>query len=268
MTVHYNQNHQAIPGPTQPIPSTAFDPSDSTEIYWLGNAGTLIHSHSTNLLIDPLLQGFDMKSLIEFPITTEQIHDIDGVLLTHIDSDHFSRPTCSALKPVVHRYHAVNYVADVLKEEGYPAEKHDIHDTFTVGDVSVQATPAKHDWQNYVKKWQYRTWKESDYCGYYLTCKEGTVWMVGDSKLLESQLHMKEPDVILFDFSDNEWHITLSGAIRLANTYPHARLICIHWGSVDAPDMTPFNGDPNRLQNSVIHPERILTLAPGEKFTL
>ena len=64
----------------------------------------------------------------------------------------------------------------------------------------------------------------------------------GDSRLLEEHLHMSAPDVILFDFADNDWHITLKGAIQLANTYPNSDLICIHWGCVDAPDMTPFNG--------------------------
>ena len=79
---------------------------------------------------------------------------------------------------------------------------------------------------------------------------------------------MPQPDVILFDFADNDWHITLKGAIQLANTYPHADLICIHWGSVDAPDMTPFNGNPQDLYQHVINPKRIYVLAPGEAYHL
>lgn len=79
---------------------------------------------------------------------------------------------------------------------------------------------------------------------------------------------MPEPDVILFDFADNEWHITLEGAIKLANTYPSADLICIHWGTVDAPEMTPFNGNPENLFERVVHPERIKVLAPGEAYKL
>ena len=79
---------------------------------------------------------------------------------------------------------------------------------------------------------------------------------------------MPEPDVILFDFAYNDWHITLEGAIRLANTYPNSDLVCIHWGSVDAPEMTPFNGNPENLYQRVTHPERIQVLAPGEAFTL
>ena len=68
---------------------------------------------------------------------------------------------------------------------------------------------------------------------------------------------MPEPDVMLFDFSDNSWHIGLDNAIKLANTYPHTDLILIHWGTVDAPDMDAFNGNPKSLEGRIINPERI-----------
>lgn len=55
---------------------------------------------------------------------------------------------------------------------------------------------------------------------------------------------MPQPDVIIFDFSDDGWHIGLEGAIKLVNIYPDARLILSHWGSVDAPDMKAFNANP------------------------
>lgn len=52
------------------------------------------------------------------------------------------------------------------------------------------------------------------------------------------------------DFSDNEWHITLEGTIKLCNAYPNAKLIPIHWGSVDAPDWSTFNGNPEELRKN------------------
>lgn len=79
---------------------------------------------------------------------------------------------------------------------------------------------------------------------------------------------MPAPDVILFDFSDNDWHIGLEGAVRLANTYPQAQLLCIHWGTVDAPDFTPFNANPQMLLDRVENPERVLALAAGHALTL
>ena len=79
---------------------------------------------------------------------------------------------------------------------------------------------------------------------------------------------MPEPGLIMLDFSDNEWHITFDGAVKLANAYPSARLLCIHWGTVDAPDWSTFNGDPRVLADHVTNPERVLAPLPGEIVTL
>lgn len=79
---------------------------------------------------------------------------------------------------------------------------------------------------------------------------------------------MPTPDAILFDFSDSRWHIGLEGAVKLANTYPTTPLILWHWGSVDAPNMKEFNGDPAELRAKIINPERALVLAPGEAWEL
>ena len=54
----------------------------------------------------------------------------------------------------------------------------------------------------------------------------------------------------------------------MANTYPNTPLLLHHWGSVDAPDFSPFNGDPATLHDRVTNPQRIHILAPGEPFTL
>lgn len=165
-------------------------------------------------------------------------------------------------------YTAPQYVAKVMNEEGIPGIGHDINDSFLVNDVKVTLTPAWHNWQNESKKYQYREWSKEDYCGYWIDTLDGTIWLPGDSRLLDEHLKMPNPDVIFFDFCDNEWHITLDGAIKLANTYLQADLICIHWGCVDAPDFSPFNGNPEVLVDKVTNPERIKVLAPGEKFIL
>ena len=85
---------------------------------------------------------------------------------------------------------------------------------------------------------------------------------------MEEQLNMEEPDVILFDFSDNEYHIGLENAYLLANTYSNSKLILIHWGTVDAPEQTPFNGNPQNIIDNVINSDRVIILAPGEEYVL
>lgn len=268
MDILKNQKGQAVPGPTRPMGPEAFAPRGDTLLHWMGNASIHLNSRGTNLMIDPLLEGFDMPLLIEMPIQPKEIPTLDGVLITHIDNDHFSRPTCKDVQPVCRSYHAPQYVAEVMRQEGLPGTGHAIGETFRVGNVAATLTPAEHNWQNESAKWHYREWKLEDYCGYWLDTPDGSIWLPGDSRLLESHLHMPQPDLILLDFSDNSWHITLEGAARLANAYPEADLVCIHWGSVDAPDWTTFNGNPEDLLSRVTHPERVHALAPGEPFVL
>lgn len=268
MKTKKNNKGQAVAPKTIPFKKEAFQTIDHTEIRWMGNASMMINSRGTNIMIDPLLEGFDMPLLIEMPILPQDIPTLDGILITHIDNDHFSIPTCKDVLSVCKSYHAPHYVSQEMKKENIPGIGHDINETFMINTIKIQLTPAKHNWQSQSPKYNYREWKEEEYCGYWIETEDGTIWLPGDSKLLDEHLHMPSPDVILFDFADNEWHITLEGAIKLANAYPDSDLICIHWGSVDAPTMTPFNGNPENLFQKIINPERIHVLSPGEPFQL
>lgn len=268
MNLFTSARGQAMPGQTRRLTRDDFGTRPDTAVTWLGNAGILLNSRGTTLMVDPLLQDFDMPLLITPPILPKEVPHLDAVLITHIDNDHFSRSGCVDMKGVCLSYHAPQYVADQITALGLVGTGHEIGESFTVGGVSATLTPAKHDWQNSSQKWGYRHWEEKDYCGYWFDTPDGSIWLPGDSRLLPSHLEMPQPDLILLDFSDNEWHITFEGAVRLANTYPDARLLCIHWGSVDAPDWSTFNGDPAKLVARVVNPERVLAPAPGETVIL
>ena len=88
---------QARAPQTRPFAAEAFAPQDGTVLRWLGMAGFLINSRDTTVMIDPLLGGFDMPVMIDFPITPETVPRLDAVLITHSDNDHFSVPTCRQL---------------------------------------------------------------------------------------------------------------------------------------------------------------------------
>lgn len=260
---------QAVAPQTIFMSQDDFKATNETKIFWLSSAGVMINSHGTILMIDPLLEGFDLPLLVEMPILPKDVPCLDGVLITHCDNDHFSRLTCQNLAPVTKAYHGPHYLAELFKAENLPGYGHDINETFTIGAVQIKLTPADHAWQNETSKYsKIRKYMFEDYCGYWLETPEGTIWMVGDSRLLKEHLQMPKPDVILFDFSDNVWHIGLDNAIKLANTYPDADLILIHWGTVDAPEMDAFNGNPEALYGQVVNPERIKVLAPGEAYVL
>jgi hypothetical protein len=59
---------QARTAETQPFGAEAFKAGDGTVLRWLGMAGFLINSHGTTVMVDPLLGGFDMPVMIEFPM--------------------------------------------------------------------------------------------------------------------------------------------------------------------------------------------------------
>lgn len=260
---------QAVAPKTIAISKEAFKSIDNTEIYWLSSAGIMINSHGTVIMIDPLLEGFDLPLLVDMPIMPKEVPNLDAVLITHCDNDHFSRITCKNLKKVCNEYHGPYYVSQLLKEEGLDGVGHDIYESFNIGNINIKLTPADHAWQNESSKYsKIRKFKFEDYCGFFIGTKEGTIWLPGDSRLLDEHLQMEEPDVIMLDFSDNSWHIGLDNAVKLANNYPNAQLILIHWGTVDAPNMNAFNGDPEILKKRVVNPERINILAAGEVFKL
>lgn len=260
---------QAVAPRTIPMDKKAFEKNHQTDIYWLSSAGIMINSHGSLVMIDPLLEGFDLPLLVDMPLYPKDVPHLDAVLITHCDNDHFSRMTCQNLSPVTDEFHGPHYLAELFHEEGLKGFGHDIGETFKIGSMKIRLTPADHAWQNEKKKYRdLREYKFEDYCGYWIETLEGSIWLVGDSRLLDEQLHMPTPDVILFDFSDNVWHIGLDNAITLANTYPQSDLILIHWGTVDAPDMDAFNGDPRSLQGRIVNPERIHIVAAGQPFHL
>ncbi len=248
---------------------SAFSLIDHTEVYWLGGGGAMINSRGTVILIDPLLKGFDMKILTEAPITTEDVPHADSIIITHCDNDHFSKPTLLDLKDRTASIHTTEYVAGLCEEIGIPAYGHEIGDTFSVGDIRITLTPADHAWQNDSPKHSaVRHYEMKDFCGFRLETPDGVIWMPGDSRLMEEQLHQPEMDLILMDISDSRWHIGIPGVLKMAEAYPHTPLLPIHWGCVDAPDWKEFNGDPEVIRAQILHPERFHVKAVGEPYVL
>src|SRR4051812_18758321 len=70
---------------TQPFGAEAFNASQETTIRWLGAAGFFINSRGTTVMIDPLLEGFDMPIMIDMPIAPKDVPHLDSVLITHSD---------------------------------------------------------------------------------------------------------------------------------------------------------------------------------------
>jgi L-ascorbate metabolism protein UlaG (beta-lactamase superfamily) len=263
------KKYQAKAPKTQFFGKEAFSSSKSTTIRWLGMAGFLINSRGTTLMVDPLLKDFDMPVMIDFPVRTEDVPKLDAILVTHSDNDHYSITTNRDLKNVTKEYHSTYYVDSLMKSVGLPSFGHNPGDKFKIGPVNVTMVAVDHAWQNAYPGTAKRTFKNEDCTGFMIETTDGKIWAQGDSRLLQEHLKINPaPDAILFDFSDSEWHFTFEGAVKIANAYPTTPLLLCHWGSVDAPDFAPFNGDPEKLKKHVTNPERIHVLAPGQPYIL
>lgn len=263
------KRYQAKAPPTVQIGNEAFVNSNSTSIRWLGMAGFLVNSRGTNFMIDPLLEGYDMPLLMDFPIKPKSVPQIDAVFVTHSDNDHYSVESCKDMSANVKEFHSTIYVDSLMRNDGLKSYGHYIGESFKVGKVGVQMTLADHAWQNNFPKPGQRYYSPGDACGFWFTTPDGAIWAPGDSRFMEEQLHMPIPDLILFDYSeDASFHSGLEGAVKIANAYPNTPLLLGHWGFVDAPDFIPFNGDPEKLKKLVKNPERIIVLAPGQPYVL
>jgi len=263
------KRYQAKAPLTQPFGKDAFAPTGKTTIRWLGMAGFLVNSRGTTFMIDPLLEGYDMPVLMDFPIKPKDVPHLDAVFATHSDNDHYSVETFKDLARVTKQFHSTVYVDSLMKNDGLHSYGHYIGDTFRVGKILVRLTLADHAWQNNFPKPGQRYYEPGDACGFWFNTPDGSIWAPGDSRFMQEQLHLPTPDVILFDYSeDAAFHSGLEGAVKIANTYANTPIILGHWGFVDAPDFIPFNGDPEHLKKLVVNPERIKVLAPGEAFIL
>jgi L-ascorbate metabolism protein UlaG (beta-lactamase superfamily) len=138
------QTQQARAPQTQPFGAEAFGPTDGTTLRWLGMAGFLINSRRTTIMIDPLLEGFDMPIMIDMPIAATDVPELDAILVTHSDNDHYSVPTCRALAAITRAYHSTGYVASLMQNERWPAHGHAIGDALDIGTVHLEPTPADH----------------------------------------------------------------------------------------------------------------------------
>ena len=61
-------------------------------------------------------------------IDVKDVPHVDAILVSHVDNDHYSRPTCRDLKDICKEYHTSYYVASLMKEEcGVDGIGHDQH---------------------------------------------------------------------------------------------------------------------------------------------
>ena len=68
-----NEKGQAVAPKTVIMTKKDFEDQGNTRVYWLGGGGAMINDRGTVIMIDPLLEGFDMPLLIDMPIDVKDV---------------------------------------------------------------------------------------------------------------------------------------------------------------------------------------------------
>ncbi len=262
--------------------SVAIDPGtlgtrEGTTVYWLGNAGALIDTRGTLLLIDPVITmtekegqpvietGHRLK--VNLPIEAKDLARVDAVLYTHADGDHFGRMTAEVLEANLSpSFYTTTPVKERLVQLGVPSDRISVvseGDSFTVGQVEVHVTPAMHDWNDR------SPWKREDCCGFLIRTQDGTIWHPGDSRLLDELLEVKGVDVLFFDVAVCNAHLGPDGSAKLAQTSGASDLIGYHYGTLDVPRGGAFGSEPEDCMDLVAGLDATMhLLGPGEPLRL
>jgi len=272
---------QAVAPPTKAIPPEAFEVSAETALWWLTNAGFLINSRGTTLMLDPAISlspdspethETGHRLLVPLPIEASQVPRLDAVLYTHTDEDHFAPETARRLARTGAVFAGPPPVARELSKLGLASDRIKVvraGESFQAGPVEIVPTRADHPWQLRDPDRFGRPFGPEDCCGYLLRTPDGVIWCPGDTRLMAEHLGMRGVDVLLLDVSRSEYHLGQEGAVRLANTLAAPHIIPYHYGSYDAPDHPAHNGDAMEV-GAQVHEAgpRFHVLGPGDRFVV
>lgn len=257
-----------------------FESKTDTRITWLGNAGFLINSRGTIILIDPLIStkpglphisecGLGLK--IDLPLTMKQLLRIDLVLYTHTDIDHLGPITAVALAKHRPVFIGTQSVSDCLIELGVGSDlivKGQVGQTIQSHDIDFTLTPADHPWQEKAVKPNRLPFEFGECCGFILQTRDGTLFFPGDTRLMKEHLLITDVDFLALDVSTDEYHLNSDGAVELANHLSSALIVPMHYGTFDS-EKPAHNGSPLTIINKITdYKKRVVTLSPGEVMVI
>ena len=79
-TVRTTTKGRQYPPEPSALTANAFGPQDFTTISWLGGAGFLLNARGTCIMVDPVLEGFDMPVVFDAPIAPADVPELDAHL--------------------------------------------------------------------------------------------------------------------------------------------------------------------------------------------
>ena len=269
-------------------PETHVAPEETVRMWWLGQAGFLIRTGVSTIVIDPYLSNslavkyagkqFPHTRLMPVPVDPRTLTDVTVVLCTHGHTDHIdpgSLPEIAQASPNA-RFLVPRSVTDIAVQRGAPGARTigldagdhlDLKEAEAAGvsarsldGLRVRAVPAAHE----------RLDKDSHgrhlYLGYVFSLHGITFYHSGDTVPFAGQVNLLRDlhiDVALLPINGRDpyrrdrgvpGNMTGAEAVELADQIGAQFLVCHHWGMFDFNTADPHSL-PARQVGKVVVPE-------------
>ena len=215
------------------------------KLTWFGHSSSLIQLGSSNVLIDPVLEGraspvsfVGPKRFAECPVTVEELPEINVLFISHDHYDHLEYSTIKKIHPKVKRFIVPLGIDRILTGWGVPAEKITAlnwWEEITLDGVSYALTPSQHYTGRNPLKANSTFWG-----GLFMNDGTHKVYYTGDGGYYDvfSRIYEKygAPDLMLADSGqyDPAWsmtHMFPEEAVQAAMDVQAKWYIPVHWGA-------------------------------------
>jgi L-ascorbate metabolism protein UlaG (beta-lactamase superfamily) len=240
--------------PSPPLPAEPFDISKWNRKYdlqfaWLGHSTFLIRFEDKVILTDPMFSQqagnygwFSPKRYSKTIASTDDLPDIDAVLITHNHSDHLDEDSVKALIPRTMYFIVPLAVGGILVEWGVSPEKTialDWWQTKSIDGLKITAAPAKHTSERGIFDKNKTLW-----ASYGIRGQKHNLYLSGDSGWFKGLYEIGERlgpfDVAFFEigaYGDirgwKEVHYTPEQAVKAHQAVRGKLMVPGGWGTFD-----------------------------------
>ncbi len=220
-------------------------PNDNNFVVWLGHSSVLLKIQGKYILTDPV---FSQKpSPVSFvgsdrfhpvPIKTEDLPELDIVLISHDHYDHLDRATIEKIKDKVGKFITPLAVGDYLKAWGVDANKVvelDWWENANIDGFTISATPARHSSgrglaNRYSTLWAGFAVKHDSFSFYYT----GDTGMMPTFEEIGKRFGPFDLTLTQLGAYGENWpliHMTPEEAVKSHKMVQGIKMLPIHWGT-------------------------------------